>query len=44
MLVVPAGALSTSVGIAPDAHIFAASKADWDRNLSDIPSLDGLPT
>ena len=43
MLVVPAGALTTSVGIVPDAHIFVASKASWDHNLSDTPSFDGLP-
>lgn len=43
MLVVPAGALTTNVGIVPDAHIFVASKASWERNLSDTPSFDGFP-
>lgn len=43
MLVVPAGALTTSIGIVPDAHIFVASKASWERNLSDAPSFDGFP-
>ena len=43
MLVVPAGSLTTNVGIVPDAHIFVASKASWERNLSDTPSFDGFP-
>lgn len=43
MLVVPAGSLSTDVGIAPDAHIFVASRAGWTRDLSDVPSFDGFP-
>lgn len=44
MLVVPAGALTTSVGMVPDARIFVASRATWERDLSDIPSFDRFPT
>jgi len=43
MLVVPAGVLTTCIGIEPDAHIFVASKAGWEHNLADIPSFDGFP-
>jgi hypothetical protein len=43
LLVVPAGSLDGDVPIHPDAHIFAASRANWDRALQDIPSVAGFP-
>lgn len=43
LLVVPAGALTTDVDIAPSAHIFVASKAGWERKLVGTPSFDGFP-
>lgn len=41
--VVPAGCLDTDFAAAPDAHIFVASKAAWDRDLADLPAFDALP-
>jgi hypothetical protein len=43
-LVVPAGSLHGPVGLRPTAHIFAASRADWDHALEQLPFFDGLPT
>lgn len=42
-IVVPAGCLDSELAITPDAHIFAANRASWDRNLSGIPAFDALP-
>lgn len=42
-LVVPAGSLESPVPIRPDAHIFVASRADWDRELETVPMIDRLP-
>ena len=43
LLVVPAGALDTDVGLRPDAHVCVASRATWDTRLEDVPIMDGLP-
>lgn len=43
MLKVPAGALDTPVTLRPQAHLFNASRADWDHGLEEIPVLEGLP-
>lgn len=43
MLVVPAGSLDSVVEARPDAHIFGADRAGWDRQLEDVPTHDGLP-
>ena len=43
LLVVPAGSLDSALDMRPDAHILAASSAEWDRQLEDIPRIDGLP-
>lgn len=43
LLVVPAGSLDTPLTLRPDAHIFVASRADWDRALESVPSEDRLP-
>lgn len=43
LLKVPAGSLDTEVALRPDAHIFAASKANWDEALEKIPKVARLP-
>ena len=43
LLVVPAGSLDTDVSKKPNAHIFMASKANWDFELENIPSFPKLP-
>ena len=43
MVVVPAGSLDTDPGITPDAHLFVASRATWDRDLHEARCHDGLP-
>jgi len=42
LLVVPAGSLDTAIETQPDAHIFVASSANWDRCLEEVPRIDGL--
>lgn len=44
LLVVPAGCLETDPGLRPEAHIFCASRADWDLDLDQITCIDGAPT
>ena len=43
LLVVPAGSLDSDVLILPNAHIFTASRANWDQALEAIPSVERLP-
>lgn len=43
LLVVPAGALSTTVDNRPDGHAFVASRAGWDHALADLPAFDAFP-
>lgn len=43
LVVVPAGCLDTDVDITPQAHIFTASKGNWDQDLADIPAFDNMP-
>ncbi|GGO67496.1 GFA family protein [Bowmanella pacifica] len=43
MLVVPAGSLDDKVEIKPNAHLFMASRANWDDELEKVHKLDGLP-
>ncbi|KZL19894.1 Glutathione-dependent formaldehyde-activating enzyme [Pseudovibrio axinellae] len=42
-LVVPAGSLDTPVKTEPSAHIFHASRANWDDKLEAAPHFDELP-
>lgn len=42
-LMVPAGCLDTAPDLRPAAHLFCASRADWDRDLDRVPQLDGGP-
>ncbi|MHC9083806.1 GFA family protein [Luteimonas sp. RIT-PG2_3] len=44
MVVVPAGCLDTAPGIAPEAHLFTASRACWDRQLADLPAFETFPS
>jgi len=44
LLVVPAGSLDSPLELRPDAHIFVASRADWDRCLGDVPEVDSFPS
>jgi len=43
-VVVPAGSLDTPLASVPDAHLFTASRAAWDRDLYNAPSFDTFPT
>lgn len=43
VLVVPAGSLDCDVTIRPTAHIFVASKANWDDALERVPMIEKLP-
>ncbi|WP_029074158.1 GFA family protein [Kaistia adipata] len=43
LLVVTAGSLDGPTGIRPNAHIFVASRTDWDDHLETVPRCDGLP-
>lgn len=43
MIVVPAGCLDSDTAPKPEAHIFVASKAQWDNGLADIPAFDTFP-
>lgn len=43
LLVVPAGSLDSDIPIRPNAHIFTASRADWDQAAEIIASLEGPP-
>jgi len=42
-LAVPAGSLDCKVPIEPTAHIFMASKADWEQNLDKVLKFDAFP-
>ena len=44
LLLVPAGSLDSPVNIRPNAHIFTASRANWDDELETVPSFDKLPS
>ena len=44
LLKVPAGSLDTAVAIRPDAHIFVASRANWDEALERVPRVEELPS
>jgi hypothetical protein len=43
LVVVPAGSLDQDISIRPSAHLFVASKACWDKGLTDIREFVGLP-
>lgn len=43
-VIVPAGILESPVTLRPDAHIFVASRADWDRELESVPQIERFPS
>lgn len=43
LVIVPAGSLDVSIEIKPNAHLFVASKAQWDENLEVLQTFKGLP-
>jgi hypothetical protein len=43
LLKVPAGSLDSDVLRRPDAHLFFASKANWDEALEKVPTVARLP-
>ena len=43
-LIVPAGSLESPVTVRPDAHIFVASRADWDHELETVPMIERFPS
>lgn len=43
-VIVPAGSLESPVTLRPNAHIFVASRADWDSELETVPRVDRFPT
>ena len=43
LLVVPAGSLDSQISTRPNAHICTSSRASWDHDLDDVPSIAGLP-
>ena len=43
-LVVPAGSLDCEIDLKPDAHIFMASRANWDRDFESVTQFEELPT
>lgn len=43
LLAVPAGSLDSALAQRPEAHLFVASRADWDYELERIPKLETLP-
>ncbi len=42
--VVPAGCLDSSIDMKPLAHLFFKSKAEWDNELSSLPTFDTFPS
>ncbi|MCC2617797.1 GFA family protein [Aestuariibacter halophilus] len=44
LVVCPAGSLDSPLEQRPDAHLFNASKAQWDEDLASIPQFNQLPT
>jgi hypothetical protein len=44
LLVVPAGSLNSDVAIKPTAHIFIASKANWDVELESVTTFEKFPS
>lgn len=43
LLVVPAGSLDSHISLKPNAHIFTASRAEWDSELEKVVMFEGAP-
>lgn len=44
LIVVPAGSLDDDLSLRPDAHLFVASRANWDEALEKLPRMDRFPS
>lgn len=44
LLVVPAGSLDSPLSQRPNAHLFNASRADWDAALENLPVFETFPS
>ena len=44
LVVVPAGSLDVDASLMPQAHLFIASKANWDAALGELPCFEGFPS
>lgn len=44
LIVVPAGSLDLPVEIKPSAHLFVASRANWEEGLQEVQSFKELPS
>ena len=42
-IVIPAGSLDVNVDIRPTAHIFTASKANWEHDFESVTRFEMLP-
>lgn len=42
-VVLPAGSLDKADELNPTAHLFYASRTEWEKKMDDIPSFDSLP-
>ena len=43
LLIVPAGSLDSAVPLRPHAHIFCASRANWDEALETVARIERFP-
>lgn len=43
LVMVPAGSLDSDLAVKPTAHIFMASRANWDEELETAPKFDKYP-
>lgn len=43
LLLVPAGALDSSINMRPEAHIFISNKASWDDHLERVKEYEKFP-
>ncbi|MDG0816476.1 GFA family protein [Bdellovibrio svalbardensis] len=44
LLVVPAGSLDSKISLKPNAHIFCASRANWDVDLETVKKFENFPS
>ncbi len=44
LLVVPAGSLNSALAMRPTAHLFVASRANWDQDLEQVPRMERFPS
>ncbi|WP_114418931.1 GFA family protein [Marinospirillum perlucidum] len=43
LLMVPAGSLDSPLTLSPQAHLFTASQAAWEKQLETLPKFAALP-